>query len=167
MEEKVIEYMPKRVYSYFSILWLIFAFVEAILMIMCMISRNRDMALVFLLFLCACVVLMVLFYHNSKLKILFTQDAIYVKQNKCKESSVYYYADYLYAYYCRDYKARLYLVLSTERKMFKNIKKITNHASCLERTVVGKCVVIFLDNSKNREQIKELIGEKVLNVYNE
>ena len=165
--EAVIEYMPDRIYKYFSVILAIIAVMEAIICMMCMFAGNDETASVFLLFICVLIILIALFNHLSKVKILFTQDAIYIQQNERQAQKIFYYKDYLYAYYCRDYKARLHLVLSKERLELKNLKKIVSNSSNFERTITSKCVVIFLENSKVRNNIKKVIGQRIKNVYDE
>lgn len=75
-----------------------------------------------------------------------------------------YYEDYLYAYYSRSYKAALYLVLSEKHLDFKQIKRVINITTRFGKTVVENCVVIYLDENKSADLIKQLISERIVNI---
>lgn len=90
-EENNIEYMPNRMYKYLLVvfLWIIIWIIREIKYIMTHInSTDTEIILFFVFLLCISVVCGVACYRLSKLKIIFTKDAIYIKHHGQQEVNV-------------------------------------------------------------------------------
>ena len=87
------------------------------------------------------------------------------KNKRESEDIEYKYEKYLFAYYCRSYKGRLYLILSSNELNRKKVKKIVNFEECMGKTFGNLYVVIFIDeNNKQIDVVRKYISENIKNI---
>jgi len=104
--------------------------------------------------------------YLSKLKVFFSNTALYIQYGVKTRIAEYKYEKYLFAYYCKDYKGNEFLILSECELDKKRVKRIANIGGGIGVTLYDSCVVILIDESnKQIDDIKKHISEKIKNVY--
>lgn len=71
---------------------------------------------------------------------------------------------FTYAYFERNYKGHLFLVLSPQMLHSQQTKSLTNRGANTSRIFVDNACVIFLNNSSTSLRIEELIKQTVLHI---
>lgn len=158
--------MPKYNYKYVAILFLIIGLIPFVFALVFLYAKEMTgfwfMVISFSVFALMSKVLV----EESKLKITFTNTALCIQHDKKSKKVSYSYDDYLYAYYCKNYKGQMFLILSESNLERKRVKSIVSYGGGVGATFYDSCVVIFIDESnKQIDDIKKHISEKIKNVY--
>lgn len=107
-----------------------------------------------------------IFLKSSQLKITFTTKALYTQNGKNQKNVEHRYRDYPFAYYCKNYRGQVYLILSECELERKRVKRIVSYGGNFGRTFYDSCIVVLIDQSNKQINIvKKYIVENIKNVY--
>lgn len=103
-------------------------------------------------------------YDSSKTIIFFEPDGLWVSGVGCDNCRHILWEELSNAYYVRNFRGFLFVVLSTKALSPQEAKKLANRGANLSKICIDDVVVIHIDDLQNVSQIKELIDNHVLHV---
>lgn len=112
----------------------------------------------------ACAWLTKWLYDSSNSAVFFEQKGIRIIGGSYKDYQYVLWEEVQFAYYVRNYKGHLFLVLSPKALSPKKAKKLANRGANSSKICIDYVVVIYIDDLQNASQIKEQIVHNVLHV---
>lgn len=111
----------------------------------------------------ACAFLIKWIYDSTKVVVVFEESGIRLINESIDKYYYFPWVDFSYAYYCKDWHGHMYLVLSSERLVPKEVKKKVNQSanSLSFKMYIDNVVVICIDTGKNQFWIEEIISKKI------
>lgn len=111
-----------------------------------------------------CIWLTKMIYDSSNKAVFFEQKGLRIVGGNYKDYRYILWEELTYAYFARDFKGHLFLVLSPNALNSKEAKRFANRGANLSQICVDSVVVIYMDVVQNVSQLKELIDNYVENV---
>jgi len=103
-------------------------------------------------------------YDSSNVSILFERDGLRIVGGKHSNYRYIPWEKVSYAYYIRNYKGHLFLVLSLKELSSKEAKRFVNKGANTSKIYFDSVVVIYIDFLQNVEPIKEFISNHVVHI---
>ncbi len=103
-------------------------------------------------------------YDSSNVTILLGQDGVRVCGGRHSGYHYLSWEDLEYAYYARNYKGFLFLVLSPHLLSQEEVKRVVNVGANSSKIFVESVIVIHLDATQNVTQLEELIASKATHI---
>lgn len=117
--------------------------------------------LMFLLISILCFWLSKVLYDSSNIIVLFEQEGLRIIGEKNNRHQYFSWTALEFAYYSRNYKGHLFLVLSPRELSQGEVKAYTNRGANSLRLCVDSVVVIYIDTIQNTKPIKDVVSKKV------
>ena len=103
-------------------------------------------------------------YDSANIAIFFEKEGLRVVGRRYNEYRYILWEELLYAYYVRNLKAHLFLVLSPKPLSSIEAKDFANQGANLLKVCIDDVVVIHIDAIQNVSPLKELIADHVSHV---
>ena len=103
-------------------------------------------------------------YDSSKRAVFFEQKGLRIIGGSYFDYRYVPWGELAYAYYARNYKGHLFLVLSPNALSTREVKRFANQGATSSRIFIDYVVVIYIDILQDVSQIKELIDNHVVHV---
>lgn len=103
-------------------------------------------------------------YDSSNIIIIFENEGLRIAGGKHNNYHYTLWEDINYAYYARNFKGHLFLILSPESLSQKQVKHFMNRGANTSRICVDSVMVIHIDELQDITKLRELINNKVLHI---
>lgn len=103
-------------------------------------------------------------YDSSNISVVFEQEGLRIVGGSYNDYRYLLWEEVSNAYYVRNFRGFLFLVLSPKALDSKAAKKLINRGANLSKICIDDVVVIHIDDLQNVSQIKELIDSHVVQV---
>ena len=161
MRDSII-YYPYRAHRWFSPFLFVFGLCAFFLIGYCF--SVRDWLVLFLVIAgVLCVFLSKFLYDSSHVSICFNDEGILIIGDKKVKYCYVDWEDINYAYYAKNIKGPLFLVLSPKSINEKQVKQFVKQSANLSRPCIDFVVVIYMDITQDVSRIKELVNNKIDN----
>lgn len=111
-----------------------------------------------------CTYLTKVLYDSSNISVVFEQEGLRIVGGSYNDYRYLLWEEVSNAYYVRNFRGFLFLVLSPKVLDSKAAKKLINRGANLSKICIDDVVVIHIDDLQNVSQIKELIDSHVVQV---
>lgn len=111
-----------------------------------------------------CIWLTKVLYDTSNLTVIFEQQGLRIVEGRYNNYRYVLWEELLYAYYVRNFKGHLFLVLSTNALSPKEAKRFANIAATSSRICIDDVLVIYINFFQEVSQIKELINSHIIHI---
>ena len=111
-----------------------------------------------------CTYLTKVLYDSSNIAVVFEQEGLRIVGDSYKDYRYLLWEEVSNAYYVRNFRGFLFLVLSPKVLDPKEAKKLTNRGANLSKVCIDDVVVIHIDDLQNVSEIKELIDNHVVQI---
>ena len=125
---------------------------------------NIESTVFFLVFGILCFWLTKKLYDTSNMIVSFEWEGVRITGGKFDNYCYASWEEMEYAYYARNFKGHLFLVLSPKALSEKQVKQFVNRAVNSYKLCVDFVIVIHIDAMQDVSQIKERISSKVSNI---
>ena len=98
-----------------------------------------------------------LFYDISNIIIIVESQGLRIIDRKCKDCKNYFWGSLSYAYYIRNYKNFLYLILSSKRLTYEDANFYVKRSETLSKTCIDDIVVFRLDMLGDMDEFINII----------
>lgn len=99
-------------------------------------------------------------YDASNIAVFFEPDGLRITGGSHKNYRYFPWNQFAYAYYTRNFKGHLFLVLSPRVLSKKQVKQYVNHSSIASKLCIDSVIVICFDFLQDLSQIEALVDSK-------
>lgn len=114
----------------------------------------------------ACIWLTKVLYDSLNKAVFLEKEGLRIVGDTCSNHRYMPWNELTYAYYVKNYKGHLFLVLSPKVLNAKEAKHFANRGANSSRICIDNAVVIYIDMLQDVSQLRELIDRYVVHVSN-
>lgn len=111
-----------------------------------------------------CTYLTKMLYDSSNMAVVFEKEGLRTIGSSYKDYRHFLWEEVLNAYYVRNFRGFLFLVISPKALKPKEAKFFANKGANLSKICIDDVAVIYIDDLQNVSQIKEIIDTHVAHV---
>ena len=125
------------------------------------VSENVAAAVFWLILGSVCTFFAKTLYDSTKTTIAFSDRSFLITGDRHNCCHSFTWETFAYAYYCKNYKGHIFLLLSSKHLDENHVRKIINKSANSSKMCVDSFVVIHIDTTQDVSQLKALINNKV------
>lgn len=111
-----------------------------------------------------CIWLTKVLYDSSNIVVIFEREGLRITGSRYKDYRYVPWKEVSYAYYVRNFKGHLFLLLSPKSLTSKETKKLVNRSANSSTICIDNVLVIYVDILQDTTHLKERIAYNVLNI---
>ena len=111
-----------------------------------------------------CVWLTKVLYTSSNIVVLLEREGLRIMGSRYKDYRYVSWEEVLYAYYARNFKGHLFLLLSPRPLVSKEIKRFVSRSANSSKVCIDDVLVIYIDVLQDTTQLRERVAHSVLNI---
>lgn len=162
MNDQIV-YYPYRTYKWFVLIMSFSGVIHLVAAVLC-ICDTWALSYLFAIIGGFSLYLAVVLYNTSTIRVVFNSHGLIIKEKKRATERECFWEDFSYAYYIRNYKGHLFLVLSYKKLDNKKAKYLVTGFTNAFKICLADTVVIYLDVFQDVTQIKKL-AERHLMIF--
>lgn len=111
-----------------------------------------------------CVLFTKCIYDTSNIAVIFEQDGFRIVERNYRDYRYVSWKEFSFAYYARNFKGHLFLVLSPKKLSSEEVKQLAKRSANSIKISVNEAVVFPVDFLKDSSSVKTLIDSHVINL---